>query len=142
MSRRGSRPCGAAWAHGPGRRKWPRPSSRCATTPPARGPNCWRRSSPTARTRRPIASRPWRAGLDSLRLLRDPRALPLAVGALADRETQLPALACIAELGGPAQGEAVADLAERSPTAEILPLAARILSDWGRRPALSPAERL
>ncbi|MCA1685681.1 MAG: HEAT repeat domain-containing protein, partial [Planctomycetia bacterium] len=83
-----------------------------------------------------------RAGLDSLRLLRDPRALPLAVGALADRETQLPALACIAELGGPAQGEAVADLAKRSPTAEILPLAARILTDWGRRPALLPAERL
>ena len=65
-----------------------------------------------------------------------PRALPLAVGALADRETQLPALACIAELGGPAQGEAVADLAKRSPTAEVLPLAVRILTDWGRRPAL------
>jgi putative heme-binding domain-containing protein len=83
-----------------------------------------------------------RAGLDSLRRLRDPRALPMAVGALGDREMQLPALAYIAELGGPAQGEAVAELAKRSPAAEILPLAARILTDWGRSPDLSPAVRL
>jgi putative heme-binding domain-containing protein len=83
-----------------------------------------------------------RASLDSLRAMRDPRALPLAVAALADRETQLPALAYVAESGGPAQGGAVAELARRSPTAEVLPLAARILTEWGRRPDLSPAERL
>jgi putative membrane-bound dehydrogenase-like protein len=83
-----------------------------------------------------------RASLDSLRRVREPRSVPLAVAALADRETQVPALACIAELGGPAQREAVADLAKRSPTAEVLPLAMRILDDWGRRPDLSPAERI
>jgi putative heme-binding domain-containing protein len=83
-----------------------------------------------------------RASLVALRLLREPRALPMAVDALADREAQLSALEFIAALGDPAQGEAVADLAKRSPTAEILPLAIRTLTDWGRRPALSDAERL
>jgi putative heme-binding domain-containing protein len=83
-----------------------------------------------------------RAGLDAVRRLREPRALPLAVDALADREAQVAALECIAALGGPAQGEAVADLAKRSPTAEVLPLAVRILTDWGRQPGLPDAERL
>jgi putative membrane-bound dehydrogenase-like protein len=82
------------------------------------------------------------AGLDALRALRDPRALQSAVDALTDREAQIPALECVAALGGPAQGEAVADLAKRSPTAEVLPLAVRILTDWGRQPGLSEAERL
>ena len=36
----------------------------------------------------------------------------------------------------------MADLAKRSPSAEILPLAVRILTEWGRRPGLSDAERL
>jgi putative heme-binding domain-containing protein len=82
-----------------------------------------------------------RAGLDALRLLREPRALPLAVGALSDREAQLAALECIAAVGTPAQREVVADLAKRSPAAEVLPLAVRILTDWGRRPGLTEAER-
>jgi putative membrane-bound dehydrogenase-like protein len=82
-----------------------------------------------------------RASLNSLRHLREPRALPLAVGALADRETQLSALTCVAELGGPAHAQAVTDLAKRSPAADVLPLAVRILTDWSRQPSLSPAER-
>jgi len=81
------------------------------------------------------------ACLLSLCRLRDSRAVPLAVTALADRETQLPALACLAELGGPIQGEAVADLAKRSPTAEILPYSLRILTTWSRDPSLAPAQR-
>jgi putative heme-binding domain-containing protein len=83
-----------------------------------------------------------RAGLDALRRLGEPGALPLAVAALADREVQLSALECLAALGGPAQGQAVADLAKRSPTAEVLPLVVRMLTDWGRQPGLSDAERL
>jgi hypothetical protein len=83
-----------------------------------------------------------RTSLDSLRRLRDPRVVPVAVAALTDRETQLPALACIAELGGPSQADAVADPAKRSPTAEVLPLAVRILTDWGREPGRPTAERL
>jgi putative membrane-bound dehydrogenase-like protein len=82
-----------------------------------------------------------RACLDSLRRLREPRSVPLAVAALSDRDTQLAALACLSDLGGPAQGEAVADLAVRSPTAEILPLALRILTTWSRDPSRSPAQR-
>jgi HEAT repeat protein len=83
-----------------------------------------------------------RTSLDSLRRLRDPRVVPVTVAALTDRETQLPALACIAELGGPSQADAVADLAKQSPTAEVLPLAVRILTDWGREPGRPTAERL
>jgi putative membrane-bound dehydrogenase-like protein len=83
-----------------------------------------------------------RAGLGALRALRDPRGLQSAVGALTDREAQIPALECVAALGGPAHAEVVADLAKRSPTAEVLPLALRILTDWGRRPGLSEAERI
>ena len=45
-------------------------------------------------------------------------------------------------LGGPAQADVVSDLAKRSPTAEILPLAVRILTDWGQQRGLSDAERL
>src|SRR6185312_11737650 len=48
-----------------------------------------------------------RSGLDALRLLHEPRALPLAVGALSDSEVRLSALECIAVLGGPAQADVV-----------------------------------
>jgi putative membrane-bound dehydrogenase-like protein len=84
------------------------------------------------------------AGLDALRRLRDARALPLAVTALGDPdpEAQLSALGCVAELGSPDQGEAVADLARRSPTAEILPRAVRALTDWGRDRGPTHAPRL
>ena len=54
-----------------------------------------------------------RATLDSLRQLREPRALPLAVAALSDRETEVTALRCIGELGGPDHARVVVDLARR-----------------------------
>jgi putative heme-binding domain-containing protein len=65
----------------------------------------------------------------------------LAVAALSERETQLVALKCLAELGGPLQGNAVAELAKRSPTAEILPLAVRVLTRWSQAESVAPAER-
>jgi putative membrane-bound dehydrogenase-like protein len=71
-----------------------------------------------------------RASLDSLRLLKDTTAVPLAVEALADPETQTAALRCIGELGGPGQAKAVVDLAKRNPSAEVLPEVARLLSKW------------
>lgn len=83
-----------------------------------------------------------RASLESLLLLREPRVVPLAVSALADRETQLPALHCLAELGGAGQAEAVAHQAKRSPTAELLSLVLDLLTDWSREPGVSPVERL
>jgi putative membrane-bound dehydrogenase-like protein len=77
-----------------------------------------------------------RASLESLRQLGDPRALPLAVAGLPDRATEVAALRCLGELGGPDQAGVVADHARRHPTAEVLPLAVRLLTDWGRRPQL------
>ncbi len=84
------------------------------------------------------------ASLESLRLLREPRALPLAVAALADRETHRTALHCVADLGGPDQAGAVIDAARRDPSAEVLPLVVRTLTRWGgqeesRRPDLDRA---
>ena len=38
-----------------------------ATIPPTSGATCWPRSWPTARTRRPIGSRPWRSGPAGMR---------------------------------------------------------------------------
>jgi putative membrane-bound dehydrogenase-like protein len=82
-----------------------------------------------------------RAALDSLRQLREPRALPLAIAALSDRETELSAVNCIGELGGPDQFRVVVDMARRHPSALVLPLAVRLLSDWGRRPGLEPERK-
>jgi len=82
-----------------------------------------------------------RATLDALRQFREPRALPLAVAALSDRETEVTALRCIGELGGPDQGRVVVDLARQHPSAEVLPLAVQVLSEWGRRPGLPPARK-
>ena len=44
-----------------------------------------------------------RSSLEALRRLREPRALPLALAALGDRETAVPALECLGDLGGPDQ---------------------------------------
>jgi putative heme-binding domain-containing protein len=73
-----------------------------------------------------------RASLESLRLLREPRAVPLAVAALPSEATQVAALRCLADLGGPDQAGAVVDLARQHPSAEVLPLVLRMLTDWGR----------
>jgi putative heme-binding domain-containing protein len=81
-----------------------------------------------------------RTSLESLRLLGDRRAVPPAVAALADPETRLTGLRCLADLGGPEQADAVVDLARRDPSAEVLPLVLRMLSDWAvRRPELERA---
>jgi putative membrane-bound dehydrogenase-like protein len=78
------------------------------------------------------------ASLESLRQLRDPRALPVAVASLSDRATEVAALQCLGELGGPDQAGIVVAHARRHPSAEVLPLAVRLLADWGRRPLLPP----
>jgi putative heme-binding domain-containing protein len=82
-----------------------------------------------------------RAALDALRQLREPRAVPLAVGALSDRETEVAALRCIGELGGPKQARAVAEHARQNPSADVLPLAVQVLSDWAGRTGLPPAQQ-
>lgn len=74
-----------------------------------------------------------RASFAALRLLREPRVVPPAVTALADVETQVAALHCISTLGGSAQARAVAALALRNPSADVLPLAVRTLTRWGEQ---------
>jgi putative membrane-bound dehydrogenase-like protein len=82
-----------------------------------------------------------RASLEALRLLREPRGLPLAVAALADQETAAGALACVGDLGGPEHAGVVADQASRHPSAEVLAAAGKALTGWAAREALSEAQR-
>jgi putative heme-binding domain-containing protein len=82
-----------------------------------------------------------RVTLDALRQLREPRAVPLAVAALSDRETEVPALRCIGELGGVNEVGAVVECARRTPSAAVLPLALNALSNWAGGPGLAPAQR-
>jgi putative heme-binding domain-containing protein len=82
-----------------------------------------------------------RASLDALRQLREPRAVPLAVVALDDRVTQLAALDCLAEMGGPEQAGTVTELARRAPPADVLARAVRLLAAWTARKEVSAAHR-
>jgi putative membrane-bound dehydrogenase-like protein len=81
-----------------------------------------------------------RASLDSLRLLREGRALPLAVAALSDRQMELTALQYLADRGGPEQTEAIVDLAKRTPSTEVPAAAVRILTAWRDRGGLKPGQ--
>lgn len=73
------------------------------------------------------------ASLASLRRLKDARAVSPAVAALDDQQTQEAALQYLAEFGSVAQAKAVADVARSHPSAEVLPLALRMLTRWGRQ---------
>jgi putative heme-binding domain-containing protein len=78
---------------------------------------------------------------DALRQLREPRAVPLAIAALSDRETEVPALRCIGELAGVDDVRAVVDHARQNPSAAVLPLALNLLSEWAGRPGLAPSQK-
>jgi putative heme-binding domain-containing protein len=82
-----------------------------------------------------------RASLEALRLLRDDRAVPLAVAALADRQTTLAALEYLSERGGPDQAAAIAELAKHTPSAEVLAAAVRVLTTWQGKEGVSLAQR-
>jgi putative membrane-bound dehydrogenase-like protein len=82
-----------------------------------------------------------RASLDSLRRLREPRAVPLAVAALGDRRLEIKALECLGELAGPEQVRAVTDWAKRNPSPELMASAARVLTAWRDRKGLTASER-
>ena len=81
-----------------------------------------------------------RASLEALGRMREPRALPMAVAALDDRETVLPALEILAEMGGPAQAKAVTELARREPSVETLAAVGRVLTGWMSRMKPAAAE--
>jgi putative membrane-bound dehydrogenase-like protein len=85
-----------------------------------------------------------RRSLEALGRLREPRALPLALAALKDHETQLAGLECLAGVGGPDQAGAIVELAAKSRAVEVLAASVRALESWGardeaRRPALDLA---
>jgi putative heme-binding domain-containing protein len=73
------------------------------------------------------------ASLDSLRLLKEPRVVPLAVAALGERQTELIALQCLRELGGPKQAGPVADVPKRNPSLDVLAAAVKTLTAWRER---------
>jgi putative membrane-bound dehydrogenase-like protein len=81
-----------------------------------------------------------RASLESLRLLKESRAVPLAVSALAHPETQAAALDCIADLGGPEQAKAVVELARRDLSADVLTRVLHLLTTWSEQPGVSRAD--
>ena len=81
------------------------------------------------------------ASLESLRLLKQPRAVPLAVAALADRQTEQIALQLLHDLGGPDHAGAVADLAKRSPSLEVLTATVQALTSWRERPGTTALEQ-
>jgi putative membrane-bound dehydrogenase-like protein len=78
-----------------------------------------------------------RSSLEALRRLREPRTVAAAVVALGDPETALKGLECLRELGGPEHAGAVADLARRQPSAEVLTAAGKVLLGWGAKDALA-----
>jgi putative membrane-bound dehydrogenase-like protein len=82
-----------------------------------------------------------RASLESLRQLRAPRAIPLALTALDDRMTQLAALDYFADLGGPGHAAAVAALARRAPPTDVLIRAVQVLTVWAGREGVSSVQR-
>lgn len=81
------------------------------------------------------------ASLEALRQLREPRAVPLALAALDDRMTQLAAIDCLADLGGPGHVAAVAALARRAPPTDVLFRAVRLLAAWAGREGISAVQR-
>jgi putative membrane-bound dehydrogenase-like protein len=81
------------------------------------------------------------ASLDSLRLLGDPRVVPLAVAALNERALELKALECLGELGGPAQETAVVNLARHAPTSDIPAAVVRVLTAWSARKDATAKQR-
>ena len=88
-----------------------------------------------------------RASLDALRQLHESRVVPsavrrqlresnvvsLAVAALSDRTTQLSALKCLAEFGGPDQAGDVTKVAMRNSSSDVLSVATQALTIWAQR---------
>jgi putative membrane-bound dehydrogenase-like protein len=82
-----------------------------------------------------------RGSLDSLRRLGAPRAVPLAIAALADRQLEIVALECLGELGGPAEAATVVDFARHNPSAAVPAAAVRVLTGWRDRQGVTGPER-
>ena len=125
-----------AAARGPGSRK-------SAAPPPARQENCNERQAiePLLKLAADGDALVRSASLDSLRLLKEPRAVPLAVAALGDRQTEQIALQYLRDLGGPEQAGAVAELAKRNPSLDVLTAAVQTLTTWRERAATTATQQ-
>jgi putative membrane-bound dehydrogenase-like protein len=82
-----------------------------------------------------------RASFVALAQLEEKSALPLAVAALRDAECEASALECVVKLGGPENAEAVAELACRNVSADVLPRAVQALSTWSAAEGVSAPRR-
>ena len=67
--------------------------------------------------------------------------MPLALAALGDRQTEHIALQYLRDLGGPEQAGAVADLAKRNPSLEVLTAAVQTLTTWRERAATTASQQ-
>ena len=74
-----------------------------------------------------------RNSLDALRVLNEPHAAPIAAAALRDHETEVAAIRCLADVGGPEHAQAVADLAANSRSIDVLGASVRALDGWSSR---------
>ncbi|MCE9531888.1 MAG: HEAT repeat domain-containing protein [Planctomycetes bacterium] len=71
-----------------------------------------------------------RASFESLLMMKVKEILPLAVTSLNDPETQLAALKCVSEFGEPERAKTLIELARQNPSAEVLSVVFRTLTNW------------
>jgi len=81
-----------------------------------------------------------RAGLEALRLLKEPRVVPAALAALTDTVTHHTALHCVADLGGPEHAALIAKEVRRQPAPASTLLALETLRRWRDQSAAKRAE--
>ena len=81
------------------------------------------------------------ACLESLRRLREPRVVPLALRGLKERDLEVKALECLHELGGPEHASAIAEFAGRGASTEGTFAAIRALANYRDRQGVSGLER-
>ncbi|TXT37419.1 MAG: heme-binding protein [Planctomycetota bacterium] len=79
--------------------------------------------------------------LDALRQLREPRVISLAVASVTDVLTELNALRCIAEFGGPEHADLVTRAALRGTSLEALLVSVEALTKWSERDGIDSVVR-
>jgi putative membrane-bound dehydrogenase-like protein len=82
-----------------------------------------------------------RASFEALRLLREPRVLPLAVAGLGDASTRTAAVDCIADLGGPEHAPKLVELSRRNPSPDLVARCVHVLVAWAGKEGVSATSR-
>ena len=81
------------------------------------------------------------ASLESLRQLEQPTAVSLAVDSLPASETQLAALAYLADFGTARQLDAVANVAATNRSVEVLAAVGRVFASWLKKGQIPAADQ-